>query len=41
MTREVAKFLCSAAMIAMGMTGLHLHIEYSGWVLFFGLLGLL
>lgn len=35
-TQKVALLL-----VAMGMIGLGSHIEYAGWVLFFGLVGLL
>lgn len=31
------KFLAIVAVVALGMYGLHLHIEYSGWVLLVGL----
>jgi hypothetical protein len=30
----------SILLIGMGLTGLFLHIDYSGWVLFFGLMAI-
>lgn len=33
--------LIPAIVIAMGMTGLYLHVEYSGWVLLAGILAFL
>lgn len=30
--------ICALLCMALGMAGLHLHIEYSGWVLFVGCL---
>lgn len=32
------KFVAAIAIIAMGMVGLHHGVEYSGWVLFAGIL---
>lgn len=32
------KYVAAAALVALGMYGLHLDIEYSGWVLAIGLL---
>ena len=33
------KSLLLLGLVALGMLGLYHHVEYSGWVLFIGLLG--
>ena len=38
--KEIARYAAPVIVIAMGMVGLYFNIEYSGWVLFIGLLGL-
>jgi hypothetical protein len=38
MTTEQMRFLLACLLIPSGMIGLYAHIEYSGWVLFFGLM---
>lgn len=35
------KAICCTALVIAGMTGLHIGIEYSEWVLFFALVGVL
>jgi hypothetical protein len=40
MSKDVIRGALSVALIAMGLAGLFLHIDYSGWVLFFGLMAI-
>lgn len=35
---NAARCLMSVALVALGMVGLHFKIDYSGWVVFVGLL---
>lgn len=39
MSKKTFKPIAYVSLVAMGMFGLHLNIEYSGWVVFVGLLG--
>lgn len=40
MSKDQTRSLIAFLLIAMGMFGLYSHIEYSGWVLFFGLMAI-
>lgn len=35
----MAKALMFTGLVVSGLVGLYFHVEYSGWPLFFGLLG--
>jgi uncharacterized protein (UPF0333 family) len=37
---SAVRYLVPIVVIAMGMVGLYYKVDYSGWVLFFGLIGL-
>jgi hypothetical protein len=39
--KDACKLLLLVGLVAGGMVGLHMNIEYSGWVLAVGLLGVL
>ena len=41
MSTKAVQFLGCVALAIAGMAGLHLDIEYSGWVLFVGLFGVI
>lgn len=36
--RGVANVICALALVGMGMAGLWFKVDYSGWVMFIGLL---
>ena len=38
-TRSV-EMMVGAVLVALGLGGLYYHVEYSGWVLFFGLMAM-
>lgn len=38
MSDKAVKALCGTTLMIAGLVGLHLHIEYSGWVMFVGFL---
>lgn len=40
MSEDIIRGVLSISLITMGMAGLYLHIDYSGWVLFFGLMAI-
>lgn len=40
MSKDTMRGALSIALIAMGMGGLYVGIDYSGWVLFFGLVAI-
>ncbi len=35
--KHIAKAVVAVGLVSLGMAGLHFKIEYSGWVLFVGL----
>jgi len=36
--KSITHAICAVITVALGMLGLYVHIEYSGWVLLVGLL---
>ena len=41
MKKHVLQFLIIITLLVLGGVGLYLHVEYSGWLVFFGVLAAL